>query len=509
MSISSRCYGFSWLRWPRGRSRGQLRGQTLKRGLTPITTPILAVLLWGLTPLGLAASMGLPDGVKEALRQAGIPTQSVAIVVQEVAAPTPKINWNGKDSLNPASLMKIVTAYTALIALGPTATWRTEIRGLEPVDGIVTGDVVVVGGGDPRLTLEDWQSLLRALRIRGVKEIHGNLLLDQSRFQVTPPAADEFDHQGYRAYNAPPAALLVGFRAITLTLTVVGNRVMALPNFDLPNVHIENHLLLKISKNSLCPADWKSAVTQQVADSGQEATITLSGELEAGCDQKTLAYSVLTNTHFIESAFHKIWEELGGVIRGTVREGVAASNTPLLVSHESPPLLTQIQEMNKFSNNVMARMLYLNLGWQENSGPATLETSKQRVQSTLDQEGLHFPELVLENGAGLSRKERISAENINKVLIKASKSPYWAEFMASLPIAGLDGTAKSHLGTDNDLEGRFHLKTGSLEGVRGVAGYGLTHDGKWVSVVFLVNHPQATNAGPAQNALLRWIKEAL
>ena len=301
----------------------------------------------------------------------------------------------------------------------------------------------------------------------------------------------------------------MGFRAITLTLNVADSGVMALPNFDLPNVHIENRLLLKKSKTGLCPADWKSALTQQVVDNGQEATITLSGELEASCDQKTLAYSVLTNTRFIEGAFRKIWGELGGVISGTVQEGVVAPNTPLLVSHESPPLMALIQEMNKFSNNVMARMLYLDLGWAENAGSSTPETSKQRVQSLLAHEGLQFPELILENGAGLSRKEQISAENLNKILNKAAKSPYWAEFMASLPIAGQDGTAKAHLGIDNDLEGRFHLKTGSLEGVKGYAGYGLTHDGKWVSVVFLVNHPQAGNAGPAQNALLRWIKESL
>jgi len=503
MSISSGRYGF----W------GGFWGQTPNRGLTPIPTPILLMaLIWGLTPMvpvAAAAPMGLPDEVREALHQAGIPMQSVAIVVQEVSAPAPKIKWNGQLALNPASLMKLVTTYSAIKALGPTATWRTEIRGPEPVNGIITGDVVVVGGGDPRLTFEDWGSLLRALRIRGVKEIRGNLLLDQSRFQINPPGADEFDHQGYRAYNAAPAALLVGFRAITLTLNVADSGVMALPNFDLPNVHIENHLLLKKSKTGLCPADWKSALTQQVVDNDQEATITLSGELEASCDQKTLAYSVLTNTRFIEGVFRKVWGELGGVISGTVQEGLVAPNTPLLVSHESPPLMALIQEMNKFSNNVMARMLYLDLGWSENAGSSTPETSKQRVQSILAQEGLQFPELVLENGAGLSRKERISAENLNKILNKAAKSPYWAEFMASLPIAGQDGTAKAHLGTDNDLEGRFHLKTGSLEGVKGYAGYGLTHNGKWVSVVFLVNHPQAGNAGPAQNALLRWIKGSL
>ena len=156
MAISSRDYHFFMPR--------RLRGQTPIWGLTPV---LLTVLIWALTPLGLAAPMGLPDEVKEALHQAGIPLQSVAIVVQEVSAPASKIKWNEKIALNPASLMKLVTTYSAIRALGPTATWRTEIRGPEPVNGMITGDVVVVGGGRRRgHAVDNWGVTYIAISLR-------------------------------------------------------------------------------------------------------------------------------------------------------------------------------------------------------------------------------------------------------------------------------------------------------------------------------------------------------
>ncbi len=463
-------------------------------------------LLWGAT--GVAQTVpepSLPPGVMQALLAAHIPAEALSIVVQDVATQNQVLRWNAEVPRNPASLMKLVTTYSALVALGPTKTWDTEIKGAEPVAGVLAGNLYIAGSGDPGLTLEHWETLLRSLRIRGVRDIHGDLVLDVGKFQEGTQDPNGFDHQGFRAYNTVPEALQVGFKAVSLTLEAVGERVLVNPNFDFPGLKIENRLLPRAGS---CPEDWKSTFDRKVSDNGQEVQVTLAGEYVASCGKKMLSYSILSNDEYILSTFSKIWGELGGHFSGKVVKGKAPAGLPLLAMHRSPPLAEQIREINKFSNNLMARTLYLDLGWTEGVEYASATASARKVQEILAREGLKFPELVMENGSGLSRQARISAGHLSQLLIKAAQGPYQPEFVASLGLVGLDGTVEKRLPGEG-LEGRFHLKTGSLEGVSTLAGYGLTRSGRPLSLVVMVNHPQAAASKPVQDALLRWIGKEL
>ncbi|MHB8354589.1 MAG: D-alanyl-D-alanine carboxypeptidase/D-alanyl-D-alanine endopeptidase, partial [Burkholderiales bacterium] len=425
---------------------------------------------------------------------------------QDVATQRQLLSWNAAVSRNPASVMKLVTTYSALNVLGPAKIWETQIRGAEPRDGILTGNLYVVGTGDPGLTLEHWETLLRALRIRGVREIRGNLVLDVSRFQEVAQDPNSFDHQGYRAYNTVPEALQVGFKAVTLTLEGVGGgRVLASPDFDLPGLTIENGLVLKAGP---CPKDWKSTFERKVRDDGRVAHIVFTGDYVESCGKKTLSYSILSNDNYISAAFSKIWGELGGRFSGKVIQGNAPADLPILAAHLSPPLAEQIREINKFSNNLMARTLFLDLGWAEGMTHASTEASVRRIRDTLALEGLQFSELVMENGSGLSRQARITAQHLSELLVRAAHGPYQAEFIASLGLVGMDGTVEKRLPGEG-LEGRFHLKTGSLDEVSALAGYGLTASGRLLTLVVIVNHAQAANAKSVQDALLRWIGKEL
>ena len=447
----------------------------------------------------------LPPTVAQALQAAQIPAEAVSIVVQDVATQDRLLGWNAGVPRNPASLMKLVTTYSALSALGAAKTWETEIRGEEPKEGILTGNLYVVGAGDPGLTLEHWETLLRALRIRGVREIRGNLVLDGDGFQEIAQDPNSFDHQGYRAYNTAPEVLQVGFKAVTLTLEGVGDRVLVSPNFDFPGLAIENALMLKAGP---CPEDWKSTFERKISDDGRAARIVLNGGYIASCGKKTLSYSILSNDNYILATFSKIWNELGGVFSGLIMQGKAPTDLPVLAAHLSPPLADQIREINKFSNNLMARTLFLDLGWTQGMAHASTEGSFRRIREILALEGLQFPELVMENGAGLSRQARITAEHLNGLLVRAARGPYQAEFIASLGLLGMDGTVEKRLPGEG-LAGRFHLKTGSLEGVSALAGYGLTRSGRLLSFVIMVNHAEAASAKPVQDALLRWIGKEL
>ena len=193
-----------------------------------------------------------------------------------------------------------------------------------------------------------------------------------------------------------------------------------------------------------------------------------------------------------------------------MRIGEAPKGIAPLKVYQSPPLAVIIRGINKFSNNIAARQLYLTLGTATtstlNNSPATLAKSNWAMRQWLLSRQMDFPELVIENGSGLSRRERISASHMGSLLQAAFQSPVMPEFISSLPIAAIDGTMRNRL-KGTPVSGLAHMKTGSLHAVIALAGYMLNKSGQRFIVVFFVNHPKASRARGAMDSLLQWIHE--
>lgn len=459
--------------------------------------PRLALLIILGFPFG-AHSNELPDSVNRALKDAGISPLGVAVVVQSVDADKPIIRYNAQQAMNPASTMKLLTTYSALELLGPAYTWKTEaLADTPPANGLLTGNLYLRGSGDPKLTLEQFWLLLRQLRTRGISEISGDLVLDRSAFSVPFHDAAEFDNEPLRPYNAGPDALLVNLKSIRLTLLPPpGNKnVQVLSETPSEDLRIDNRLQLTQEGCS----NWREKLKIRVNGS----TIELNGSYAASCGEKALYLSPWPANTQVEQLFRSLWRELGGTLHGKVREGLTPINARSLTSIESPALSEIIRDINKFSNNVMARQVFLTLATQR---PATAEGARQRINNWLKEKNLKTPELLMDNGSGLSRTERISADGLSQLLLAAWKSPVMPELMSSLPVAGIDGTMKKRLG-NGAAAGRAHLKTGYLDNVRAIAGYVLdSNDKRWV-VVFLINDPKSRNGKPAMDELLRWVAE--
>jgi len=209
----------------------------------------------------------------------------------------------------------------------------------------------------------------------------------------------------------------------------------------------------------------------------------------------------------VQGVFKALWEELGGLIHGGVREGLAPVGAKAFATHESPAAAEVLRDMNKFSNNVMARNVYLTLSAELLKQPARYDRSALAVQSWLATRKLHIPELVLENGSGLSRDDRITAQGLGRLLLAAYRSAVMPEFVSTMPLVAYDGTMKRRMKHDG-IAGQAHVKTGSLADVRSLAGYVLDRHGRRFAVVFIVNHANAGAAQNAQDALLRWVHEA-
>jgi D-alanyl-D-alanine carboxypeptidase/D-alanyl-D-alanine-endopeptidase (penicillin-binding protein 4) len=245
--------------------------------------------------------------------------------------------------------------------------------------------------------------------------------------------------------------------------------------------------------------DWRERIKVSV----DGTRIALSGNFSSSCGDKALNLSPWSADVQVEQLFRALWSELGGTLHGKVRDGLTPPSARLLAVAESPPLAEVVREINKYSNNVMARQVFLTLSGER---PATTEGARRRLTAWLAGKPLQLPELVLDNGSGLSRSERVSADGLAQLLLAAWKSPVMPELMASLPLAGVDGTLKKRLG-NSAATGRAHLKTGYLEEVRAIAGYAQdSHDKRWV-VVCLINDPKSRLGKPAIDALLKWVAE--
>ena len=435
----------------------------------------------------------LPKEVVDGLRSAGVPLSNVAVVVQEVGTSRTSLTMNAQQPVNPASTMKLVTTYAALELLGPAYRWKTE--------AYLEGDNLVLKGyGDPKLNYESFWMLLRNLRGRGLREIRGDVILDRTRFANVPDVP--FDGEVFRPYNVPPDALLVNFKALRFAFLPDGARVRIFVEPALPGLEVVNALRLA---EGPCPEGRPLRDLMAASfESKPKPRASFTGVYPVQCGEKDLNVVLTSPEEYVAGMIRQLWTEMGGVWRGNVREGVVPASARLLYTHESEPLGEMVRDINKFSNNVMARQLFLTLAAELVSTPAQSETATLAIRQWLTLKGIRAPELVLENGSGLSRNERISAANMAAILQAAWRSPLMPEFIASLPVVAADGTMKKRMRGER-VAGSAHIKTGLLNEARAIGGYVLDRTGKRHVVVMIINHPKAPDTDAAMDALLAWV----
>lgn len=465
---------------------------------------VAALLFWSLQPLW-AQTNALPESVSEVLARYKLPPASLSVFVQKVGATDPLLLYNEQVPRNPASAIKLLTTWVALEELGPAYQWRTEVYVDGPVkDGVLDGDLLLKGYGDPYLLSERLWLLQRELRGKGVRHIDGDLVIDNSWFAREELDPGAFDGQEYRAYNVLPDALLVNFQSVNFSFRPDPGRrtVEILSDPVLAGVEIDNRMTLF---NGGCGARG-SRISMDVNREQERPRVIFSGKLANNCSEYQLLRSLLDGPAYAYATFRGLWEEQGGSIKGQLRLGQVPAGKEPLLTFMSPPLAEVIRPVNKLSNNVMTRQIFLTLGAEKLGPPGTLAKGRQAMEDALARRGLDFPELHIGNGAGLSRDNRISVASLGRVLLAARSSPFGAEFQASLSLAGLDGTTRRRF-EDDSLAGQMHLKTGTLNGVTAIAGYVRAQSGAEYVVVAIANQPKATWGGgqEAQNALLRWV----
>jgi len=444
----------------------------------------------------------IPQPLIAEFQRAALPASALAVYVAPLDAGPPTIAYNSRAPMNPASTMKLVTTYASLEYLGPAFTWKTGVYVDAPVDnGVLSGDLIIRGGGDPHLTEADLWALLREVRLRGVLEVRGDIVIDRSVFAPIANDPGQFDNEPSRAYNAAPDGFLVNFDATSIYFVPD-------PSHRRVNVFAEPELAgQSVGAPRLTEepcGDWRQRLG---LDTSNPAHLSFTGSYPLSCGEKILNLSVYAARDYDAALVAALWHGVGAKLDGVVRDGQGgqgAANPHFLAEHLSDPLAVQLYDMNKFSNNVMARNVFLTLAAESGRTPATPQGAALIVKRLLAERGIDVSGLELENGSGLSRLERISAATLGSVLVAAWHSPNMPEFFASLPVVGTDGTMRNRLRSDG-VAGHAHIKTGSLADARAIAGYVDAASGRRYVVVCLVNDPQAERARGFQDALLNWV----
>ena len=447
----------------------------------------------------------LPPSVTNLLQRYRVPSDSLSLYVLDLDTRQPLLVLNPDTPRNPASVIKLLTTYAGLELLGPTYTWETRFYLDGNLNnGVLNGNLIFQGGGDPFLTRETFWHMLHNLRARGLREITGNLVIDNSLFEDEPGSPGDFDHRPYHVYNALPDAALINFNAQEFVIIPGQQQVTIYADPPAANLRIKNSLSLTSGRCN----DVDAGINMHVLPQGPEIIAEFTGKYPASCGEQVLLRSIIPNDQYVYGVFKAMWQEMGGVFNGSYTRGVLKESGKPFYTEISRPLYEIIASINKFSNNVMARQLLLTIGQIKIGAPGSNASGSQAIEQWLQEIGIHAPELILENGAGLSRMSQVSAGTLARLLEYAWHGPLQPEFLASFPIAGKDGTMRKRL-NGKITPGSIRIKTGLLNGVRSMAGYVQSRNNKHFAIVSLHNYPgiQNTTGTLIQDELLKWLYE--
>jgi serine-type D-Ala-D-Ala carboxypeptidase/endopeptidase (penicillin-binding protein 4) len=467
------------------------------------------------------AAQPLPKEVLFALTRAGVPPQAISVMVQALPATpadasttaatsvAPKLSHRVDASANPASVMKLFTTYAALSQLGADFTWKNRVYTDGAVDnGILQGNLIVRGSGDPKLVLERIDELFKQVQAKGVREVRGDIVLDRGVFEVPDKNPADFDDEPLRPYNAVPDGLLLNFKSLIFYFSpdATGKRIVLRTEPPIARVEIPTEIAASYGP---C-GDWRGNLQ---ADFSNADRVSFSGRYAVACGERIWPVAYVAPRQYASRVIEAMWRSAGGQLSGKVREDALPRTARLLVTSESLPLSDIIADVNKFSNNVMAQQVFLTLSSQlpNSSGVAgrigSFAASQRNLAAWWKLVSPQVAAPVLENGSGLSRKERASAASVNALLQLAANSSQAQVFANSLGIAGVDGTVARmrERNANSAAIGQAQLKTGTLKDVSAIAGYANAQNGQRYSLVGIINHPNAPAARPALDALVEWV----
>ncbi len=450
----------------------------------------------------LAQADFVPSELQALINKSGMPSKTISIYIKETKSNKLIASLNAARLRNPASVIKLATTYASVLQLGYDYRWVTDIGYSGSISqGVLHGNLIVKGGGDPDLKDEDVFEIAQYIRDKGIRKIEGNIVLDRSIFDTTGGSSARFDENPYSPYNALPDAIMFNQNLSRFMITPQGSQITASKSFDDRSYKIKNSLR---GVNAACRYRY-SWPRVDVDQGNYPAVVTLSGDYSLKCPKRELDYIVTRSYYAFYFALIEALSDVGVSVNGKLKLA-SAKDYKKLFSHKSKTLEEIISETNKESNNLFARQIFLMLGYVRYGEHSGLNNSREALRNILYEQGVtNLSKVKIDNGCGLSRSVKANALFFASILDSAYKN-LGDRWLANLSIAGVDGTVKRRF--DYALYRRVWMKTGSLRNVKNIAGHVASKNKKLYTVVVLCEGANAKNRGKQlQDEIIHWLWE--
>ncbi len=443
----------------------------------------------------------LPTAINEKIRQSGIAKKDLSIYIKEAGKHGKVVaSLNAHKTRTPASVIKVLTTYAAVLKLGFNYRWQTKFYTKGQIkNGVLYGDLIIKGYGDPTLNDKDLDKIVSYIKAEGVRKVQGNIVIDRSYFKVGNRDNSGFDEHTYSAYNAMPDAMMFNERVSTVCVEPKKNKVYK-KNED-GSYKVVNKLI-RVNKPCKGRYSWPGV---KIDKSDIMPTVILKGKISKRCAKRNIC-KVLTKPY--KSFYYALkakMKQKGITVSGTMRLKKVPKNATELFTYYSDSLEKIISKTAKKSNNLYARHLLLLLGAKTYGAPATLQKGRDAVVKILSSRGaLDIGVLRLDNGSGLSRVAKMDAKLL-ATMYDHAYDRYGQRWMNTLSIAGVDGTIKRRF-RGTVVRNKAWMKTGTLRRVKNIGGYVKNRAGKVYTVVILVNSTKAKYRGAKlQNEIIKWL----
>lgn len=459
------------------------------------------------TPVEISAGISntLPLDLQRRLTKLGIPSDTLSLVVKKIGVQTPLVSWHPDEPRNPASVMKIVTTFAGLSALGPGYQWKTDVRRTGKIhEGKLDGDLILVGKGNPFFLKPDLWTLVNELESRGIYSISGDLIIDDTYFDLPNHDPDGFDGEGYRPYNVGPSAALFNFNTLDFYLVPREGEALVEVRTTPPIENIE--IVSDIAQLAGACRGNKIRLRMNVESQSERPVVRFSGNYPERCGRYHLTRSVMSSNELLFGTLESLFKERGGALEGHLLIGASPADASSLLTITSQTLSEIIRSINKFSNNVMSRQLFLTVGAERFGAPTSMDKAQRALVDVLKQNDIQMPHLSMDNGSGLCRDCSVSANGLLHLLEVAWDSRFMPEFFSSLPVPGEDGALKKRF-RSGKFKGRIHMKTGTIDHVSAAAGLVHGEGQQRYLFVMMINHKNVDKGkGQAfQRYLMNWL----
>ena len=446
------------------------------------------------------SARSVPNDLAEVLESIPLDKNNYSIYIESVNSSYPLASWKSHTKRTPASVIKLLTIYSSLLALGYDYNWETKFYHTGRISGgVLRGNLIVKASGDPTLKSEDLDRIVSQIKNAGIRRIIGNIVIDRTLFKVSTKNNSGFDKNRYSPYNAMPDAMMFNERKSTVCVSFRGRKSTITKDIPDRSYKVRNKLKL-VSNSCRGRYAWPRV-------SIHNTTLTFSGKISRFCSKKTVC-KVLTKPYL--SFYYALRDKLkkrGVNVSGKLKLQKTSKNAKYIFSHYSRSLEEIISELAKKSNNLYARQLMLTLGAKIYGQPGTPYNGRRAVEKILGRYNLlEKGKTYIENGSGLSRTSKVTAQSLAN-LLKHGALHYGQRWMNVLSIAGIDGTIKKRF-LNSNVYGRAWMKTGTIKGVANIAGYVEGISGEKYVVVVLVNDKYSAKYGrKLANKVIEWVAD--